>query len=305
MFDIAQEFLLPSPIQILDLSKIGVTDCQILIKRDDLIHPYVSGNKYRKLKYNFAHIVAHNIETVITFGGAFSNHLYATAAMAYSLGIRSVGIVRGEIDPNNPTLQFCKKNGMHLIPVARSDYRSKEKSPEIQKIIHQFKNYMIIPVGGTNTLAIKGVAEIWDEIASQLSTTPDYLVLSVGTGGTAAGLLSKIKNPTKIICFPALKNVDLRPEVERWLPDAKSDQLIVQQDYAFGGYGKTNAILMDFIATFEATFGILLDPVYNAKAMYGLVDFLTQNKIPRQSNILYIHTGGQQGIDGWRYMHAK
>jgi 1-aminocyclopropane-1-carboxylate deaminase len=183
-------FLLPSPCEKVIHNSLEKHEIKLYVKRDDLIHPEISGNKYRKLKYNLEYILNNNISSIITFGGAYSNHLYATAALCNYYGLQSYGIVRGDgLDPDNPTLQFCIKNGMTLHFVCREEYRNKNNSSVVKKIIAQYNSAYVIPEGGSNQLALLGVEEIWGELSVQLEKTPDYLFCAIGTGTTIAGLL--------------------------------------------------------------------------------------------------------------------
>lgn len=297
--------LLPSPIQIIKNQHIRDKDIQLYIKRDDLIHPKVSGNKYRKLKYNISKTRAEGKNQVITFGGAFSNHIHAFAAACYYEGLTAIGIIRGELDENNPTLKYCKNIGMELIPVSRSAYRDKENAPEILQILARYPNAMVIPEGGTNDLALIGVAEIIDEIRSQNFPNPDYIVLASGTGGTTAGLLSSDKLHSKVLSLSTLNSKHLKNEILQLVKGKNGDKLEVNTDYHFGGYAKWTEELLRFIEDFERESFVPLDHVYNGKALYGLMDLIKKDYFPRGSTILYLHTGGLQGKDGLAYMMAK
>jgi 1-aminocyclopropane-1-carboxylate deaminase len=299
------EALLPSPIQKVEIPFITDRGIQLYIKRDDLIHPKVSGNKYRKLKYNILKIRAEGKYQIITFGGAFSNHIHAFAAACYYEGLKAIGIIRGEIDEQNPTLRYCKNIGMELISVSRSAYRDKENSPEIQQILARYPNAIVIPEGGTNDLALNGVAGIIDEIRSQDFPNPDYIVLASGTGGTTAGLLSSDSLHSKVLSFSTLNSKHLKSEILQLVKEKNADKLEVNTDYHFGGYAKWTEGLLRFIDDFERETLVPLDHVYNGKAMYGLMDLIQKDYFPSGSTILYLHTGGLQGKDGLAYMMAK
>lgn len=305
MWNLEKQLVLPSPLVSVSLPLTIEKKIHLYIKREDLIHSWVSGNKWRKLKYNLAFAIQNNIQTIITFGGAFSNHLYATAGACALLGIKSVGIIRGEIDYQNPTLKFCMDKNMTLIPASRSTYREKEASKEIQNIIHKYPNALLIPEGGTNQLALKGVGEIWDELNHQLDTPPDYLTLAAGTSGTTAGLLSYNDYPTKIISYSALKSDHLQEEILSLTNDKNKEKLIMMTDYHFGGYGRWTDELIQFIREFESMTGIPLDHVYNGKAMYGLLKMISQDYFPQGSTVVHVHTGGLQGLAGLEYMNSK
>jgi len=302
MWNLEKELVLPSPLVSVTLPLTIEKKIHLYIKREDLIHPWVSGNKWRKLKYNLAFAIQNNIQTIITFGGAFSNHLYATAGACALLGIKSVGIIRGEIDTQNPTLKFCLEKKMTLIPVSRSAYREKEASKEIQDIIHKYPGSLVIPEGGTNQLALKGVGEIWDELNHQLGTPPDYLTLAAGTGGTTAGLLSYDHYSTKIISYSALKSDHLQEEILSLAKYKNKEKLIMVTDYHFGGYGRWTDELIQFIRDFESKGGVPLDHVYNGKALYGLLEMMAQDYFTEGSTVVHVHTGGLQGLAGLEYM---
>lgn len=299
------ETLLPSPLQKIEIPLLLEKDIKLYIKRDDLIHPKVSGNKYRKLKYNLSEIKKNGKSKVITFGGAFSNHIYAVAAACYYEGLTSIGIIRGELDLQNPTLKYCKNVGMELIAVSRNSYKAKEDSPEIQAICSKYPDAVIIPEGGTNQFAIQGVSEIIDEIELSVMPIPDIIVLASGTGGTTAGLLSSDRLNSRILSFSALKTDYLKDEILKLINYKNAHRLDVKTDYHFGGYGKWTEELLTFIADFEKETLVPLDHVYNGKAMYGLMDLIEKDIFSRGTNILYLHTGGLQGKDGLAYMLSK
>jgi len=306
MHNISSEFMhnarIPSPVEEVDhplLSQYGVS---LFIKRDDLIHEQVSGNKYRKLKYNLLDAQVRRVERLVTFGGAFSNHLYAFAAACRLAGIPCTGFVRGEIDPFNPTMQFCREQGMDLISVTREDYRQKENSPFVREYLRHLQNAQVIPEGGSNALALKGVTEIMEEIQVQLQDLPDVMIVSAGTGGTAAGLLTRLPHPMKLLVFSALKSNHLYREILDLAGHPENaDSLTVADSYHFGGYGKTQIQLTGFMDAFEESTGIPLDPVYTGKAMFGFFEELKNGRFPRGSRILFLHTGGLQGRNGMEY----
>ncbi len=305
MWNLEKELLLPSPLVSINLPLTIEKNIHLYIKREDQIHPWVSGNKWRKLKYNLDFALQNNIQKIITFGGAFSNHLYATAGACALLGIKSIGIIRGEIDHQNPTLKFCLEKNMTLIPVSRSAYREKEASKEIQDIIQKYPDAMVIPEGGTNQLALKGVGEIWDELNQQLTKTPHYITLSAGTGGTTAGLLSYNNYPTQIISFSALKSDHLEEEILSLTSYKNKEKLNMVNEYHFGGYGKWTDELIQFISDFESMTGIPLDHVYNGKAVFGLLKMIEDDYFPQGTTIVHVHTGGLQGLAGLEYMRNK
>lgn len=305
MWNLEKELKLPSPLVSVSLPLTIEKNIHLYIKREDLIHPWVSGNKWRKLKYNLDYALQNNFQTIITFGGAFSNHLYATAGACALLGIKSIGIIRGEIDHQNPTLKFCLEKNMTLIPVSRSAYRDKEASKEIQDIIQKYPDALFIPEGGTNQLALKGVGEIWNELNHQLAIKPDYVTLSAGTGGTTAGLLSYNNYPTQIISFSSLKSDHLEEEILSLASHKNKEKITMVTDYHFGGYGKWTDELIQFIRDFETISGIPLDHVYNGKAVFGLLKMIEDDYFPQGTMIVHVHTGGLQGLAGLEYMRNK
>lgn len=269
------------------LEKAGV---QLMIKREDLNHPFVSGNKWWKLKYNLEEAKRQNKKTLLTFGGAYSNHIYATAAAAAELGFHSIGIIRGEeTEPLNTTLSFARQQGMQLQYVSREHYRNKVSDEFAEQLRLQFGDFYLIPEGGTNELAVRGVTEF----AQTLGNTFNYLCCAVGTGGTLAGLINGLPDKT-IVGFSALKNGEFLNNDVASMTLQKSNWTI-QTDYHFGGYAKTNSALREFIQAFESKNNILLDQVYTGKMMAGLFDLIRQGYFKTGSTILALHTGGLQG----------
>ena len=267
----------------------------LTIKREDLNHPFISGNKLRKLKYNLLQAKAKNKETLLTFGGAFSNHIAAVAYAGKEQGFKTIGIIRGDelcdkIE-QNPTLRFAQKNGMKFEFVSRDDYRLKNENAFIEKLRNKFGDFYLVPEGGTNELAVKGCEEILTEEDSAF----DYVCCAVGTGGTISGLINSATPNQKILGFPALKGDFLTDEIRIF---AKKDNWDLISDYHFGGYGKVNLELIEFINTFFEETKVPLDPIYTGKMVFGVIDLINKNYFPAHSKILLIHTGGLQGIDG-------
>ena len=297
---------IPSPLEYVNHPAFREKNIRVLVKRDDLIHPEISGNKYRKLKYNLRFILENNIQDVITFGGAFSNHVHATAALCQAYGIRSAAIIRGEeTSKSNPTLQFCVEKGMKLYFVSRTDYREKHDSPAIRQILDEFPDAFIIPEGGSNSFALQGVSEIWTELSAQMSILPDFLFASAGTGSTLAGLLTELPAKSRILGFTSLKADYLKEEIIALSGNKNSDRFTFFTDYHFGGYAKTNRTLMDFIQSFENETGIPVDPVYNGKALFGFFDLMQKDYFSPGSMIVWLHTGGLQGKSGHEYLSEK
>lgn len=270
-------------------------DSQVSIKPEYLIHPYISGNKYRKLKYNLIEAKKFQKTTLITFGGAYSNHIVAVASAGQEHGFKTVGVIRGEeLAPQiatNPTLSFAKECGMEFKFVSRSEYRDKTSNVMISHLHETYDNAYIIPEGGTNDLAIKGCTEILNDKDELF----DFICCPVGTGGTISGLINSSFDHQKILGFPALKGDFLQEEISKFAT-SKNWELIT--DYHFGGYAKINDELVSFINNFKQKFDIPLDPIYTGKMMFGIYHLIAKGYFPKDAKILAIHTGGLQGIIG-------
>lgn len=267
----------------------------LTIKREDLLHPFVSGNKFRKLKYNLLQAKAENQETVLTFGGAFSNHIAAVAYAGKEQGFKTIGVIRGEelFDKieENPTLRFAQENGMQFEFVSREDYRLKNEISFLENLKQKFGDFYLVPEGGTNELAVKGC----EEILTAEDADFNYVCCAVGTGGTISGLINSAFPNQKILGFPALKGDFLMDEIRIFV---KNENWELISDYHFGGYGKINLELVEFINAFFEENKVPLDPVYTGKMVFGVIDMIHKNYFPTHSKILLIHTGGLQGIDG-------
>jgi len=290
---------LPTPLQPVIDSTTKQADVRLFIKRDDLIHSSVSGNKWRKLKYVLQDAQTKGFETLLTFGGAWSNHLYATAAAGKVLGMKTIGIVRGEEyrEKMTPTLQFCAAQGMELFFISRENYRRKGDSGFLKNLNENFTNPYFIPEGGSTPLALPGVRELVEEVEIQLRRKPNYYALAAGTGGTAAGILA---TPAPTLAFSALKNGGfLRNEILN-LANAEGavENLQLFTDYHFGGYAKHQPELLNFMQDFEQKHGIPLEHVYTGKMLYGLYDLIKNGFFQKETTIVAIHTGGLQGRSG-------
>lgn len=273
---------------------------EVYIQREDLIHPFVNGNKYYKIKYNLKKAKEENYDTLLTFGGAYSNHIYAVSAAANLFGFNSIGIIRGEeYSPLNPTLQFAVNNGMKLHYLNRETYR-KRTDPNFRKeLAKQFGRVYIIPEGGTNEFALKGVAEIIDNI----STDFDYVCSAVGSGGTLAGLISGVDCSKEVIGFSALKGGEYLTEtIKELLPMTikQCGNWTINTDYHFGGFAKINTQLIEFMEWFKIENEIALEPLYTGKMMFGINDLISKGFFEGNSKIIAIHTGGLQGLEGMK-----
>lgn len=288
----------PTPlVQLID-DVTSSADVHLYIKRDDLIHPSISGNKWRKLYYNITIALQNQQTPLITFGGAYSNHIYATAAACKLSNIPCIGIIRGdELHPDaSPTLQFCQQQGMQLLFVSRSDYRLKEASKPVQALLEKYPTAFIVPEGGANEWGVKGMEEVVSEINLQLESPPTCLAIAAGTGSSAAGL---INTGIKTLVVATLKGGAFFQEtIPAFTSLPKKDALRLldlQTDYHFGGYGKYTDELLSFIRWFEATHQIPLEQVYTGKMAYAVYDLLKKKYFPKGSTLVLIHTGGLQG----------
>ena len=292
---------LPSPLFKIEEELLIKKKISLYLKRDDLIHPILNGNKYRKLKYNIRKYQEGSYSHMITFGGAFSNHIYATASIGQVLDILTVGIIRGEYDSDNPSLQHAIKCGMQLHFVDRENYRHKEKSEVVQAILDMYERPYLVPEGGTNALALLGTTEVMNEIYDQLPEV-DYICVSAGTGGTSSGMLIGKNESSQLLVFSALKGSFLKEEISKL---SKRTDFKLVTDYHFGGFAKWNPVLIKFINEFYQRHNLLLDVVYNGKGMYGLYEMISNNLIPHRSTIVWVVTGGQQGNIAWNYMNSN
>lgn len=280
-----------SPVQKLKLSPFS----NLYVKRDDLIDPYISGNKWRKLKFILERAKNESKNHLVTFGGAYSNHLVATAAAAARSGFHSTAFVRGE-RVRNEMLLLCSLYGMELIFVDRESY--KQKQVLFEQHFGQNSNAYFIDEGGASIEGTLGCAEI----ITELNDRYDHIFVASGTGTTAAGLLSGLQQKhlsAKLHVVPVLKGADfIEKEIGKYTKI--SEHLIIHQEYHFGGYAKTTPALIEFIKSFTAQTGVLVDPVYTAKMFYAISDLEKQKIISATDRILAIHTGGLLGIFGMK-----
>lgn len=272
------------------LEDVGI---ELKVLRLDLIHPEISGNKWFKLKYNLEFAKEKGYKKILTFGGAYSNHIVATAAACNYLELESIGIIRGEAyEPLNHSLAFAQNCGMKLYFVSREIYRRKNEEFFLNEIQNKYSDAYLIPEGGANDLAIKGCAEINDFIPEDT----DLICVACGTASTMAGIVSAAKSHQQIIGYSALKSgMFLMDEVKKFLKNQNlSANYFINSDYHFGGYAKYNQVLIDFMNDFYITSQIPLDYVYTAKMMFGLLDLIKKGEI-KNKKIVAIHTGGLQG----------
>lgn len=268
---------------------------KLFIRREDLIHPFVSGNKFRKLKYNLKQAHKEKHHRLLTFGGAFSNHIAATAFAGKENGFETIGVIRGEELASkiqeNPTLKFANDCGMKFEFVSREKYKTKFSEEFIEELAQKLGSFYLIPEGGTNDLAVKGCEEVFMDKDSDYN----FICCSVGTGGTIAGLINSSFSHQKILGFPSLKGGYIKEDICKFVTKDNWDIIV---KYHFGGYAKVTEELIGFMNNFYNKQGILLDPIYTGKMVFGVLDLISKNYFPTDSKILLIHTGGIQGIEG-------
>ena len=292
---------IPSPIEQLT----GFSDfCNVYIKREELIHSDFGGNKWRKLKYNIKEYYEKGYGVMITFGGPFSNHIAATAAVCAVYDIPSVGIIRGTYnDPNNPTLIEAKKRGMQLHHVPKDAYRLKTDSVIISDIIQSYDKPLVIPEGGNNVEGMYGMKDLASEIENY-NIDFDVIGVAAGTGATSAGIIKYSESHAVIKVINVLRNKSLAGYIGTQVDRTSNDWQVIG-DYHFGGYAKTTQELQSYALQFADTYNVHLDPVYNSKLFYAMHDMMSQRMINEGSDVLIINTGGYQGIEAYNYVNEK
>ena len=285
-----------TPFQQLSSNFLEKARVRVFIKREDLNHPLVAGNKWWKLKHNLEQAKQAGCRTLLTFGGAYSNHIYATAAAAGQCGFESIGIIRGEETlPLNATLAFAVAQGMRLRYVSREAYRTKTESGFIENLKSELGEFYLIPEGGTNSFAVKGCVE-WTEKLRAIEF--DYLCLPVGTGGTIAGLIAGLPDK-KVIGYSVLKyGESMKGQIQSLARECSGKEFSnwrIEDGYHFGGYAKSNRALADFVRSFKEEHAIPLEEIYTGKMMFGILDGIKLGKFEPGSTLLAIHTGGLQG----------
>lgn len=288
------ELLLPSPIQKLQSRLLENKNVSVYVKREDLIHPLLGGNKWRKLKYNLLYAKKIKQETLLTFGGAYSNHVFALAAAGKILGFNTIGIIRGDAHiALNPTLTFAKSQGMQLHFIDRESYRNKNNHDFIQELKDKFGKFYLIPEGGSNELALPGCQEIMHELEQQIPEPVNHVCVACGTGGTLAGLISSGYR-SKYLGVAVLKNAGFLKQAVQLLLPKKYDHWSIELDYHFGGYARTQLELMAFITKFREEFDIQLEPVYTGKLFYAVFEMIEKNYFKPGASVVLMHTGGLQ-----------
>ncbi len=289
----------PAPVQLLHDPLFKAKKVQVYLKREDLLHTTISGNKWRKLKYNLEAARRQEKDILLTFGGAYANHIAAVAAAGQEFGFGTIGYIRGEEHlPLNPTLTFATNCGMQLHYLERETYRQKSVPAFLENLQNQYPATYLLPEGGTNLLAVQGCSEIVKEIPVDY----DYIACAVGTGGTLAGIISGLAGEKQVIGFPALKGGEFLTDAITGLISEYTDRTYgnwkLLLEYHFGGYAKVKPELIAFIRYFKQQHQVWLDPIYTGKMLYGLYDLIRQDYFTTGSVILAVHTGGLQGLAG-------
>ena len=283
---------IPSPLEELRDDRLARAGVWLALKRDDLINPDVPGNKWRKLKYNLAEAQRLGHRTLLTFGGAYSTHIRATAAAGEYFGFATIGVIRGEEHlPLNDSLDYAVRRGMRLTYLDRGTYRYKHDPAVIARLRQEFGSFYLVPEGGSNGLGVRGCAEIPAEIPDDF----DVICCPCGTGGTLAGIVLGLRPGQRAIGFSVLKNGGfLADEVIRLQQEAAGRDVgcwNIELGYDFGGYARTTPELAAFIADFKQRHGLLLDRVYVAKMMYGIIDFARKGRFASGSTVIAVITG--------------
>lgn len=302
----------PIPLQQVNVDFLEEKNIQLFVLREDLIHPTISGNKWRKLFYNLQEAKNDGKNQLLTFGGAYSNHIAATAAAGKQFGFKTISIIRGEEHlPLNPTLQLAVENGMQLKYISRSLYKEEKYNTSfLQEMKAEFGDFYLIPEGGSNAFAVKGCTEILKNI----NIDYDVICCACGTGGTITGVIAAANETKEIIGFPALKGGEfLKNDIQQLLADyqqqfdikinVKNWSLIT--GYHFGGYAKTNTELIDFVNDFYQKQNIPLDLIYTGKMLYGILHLAKTSSKFNGKKIVAVHTGGLQGNKGFTNIHLK
>ena len=291
-----------SPLQKIELPIFKEKEVNVYVKRDDLMHPEVSGNKWRKLKLNIDTFQKGNYQSIITFGGAYSNHILATAKAGYDFNIPTIGIIRGEETlPLNPTLKRAQELGMQLEYISRSVYRNKHTPEFLSNLQERHPKAYIIPEGGANLLGLLGCKKIVEEISLDF----DYVLTDCGTGATLGGIALALAPHQKAIGIPVLKQGEfiLNEVKENYkqlgLSNINWNSILLETQYHFGGYAKHTQELIEFMRWFYTNTEIKTDPIYTGKLFYALVDLIQKDYFPTNSTIITVHTGGLQGIEGF------
>jgi 1-aminocyclopropane-1-carboxylate deaminase len=288
----ALELRLPSVLQECGDDRLTRAGLRVFLKRDDLINPDIPGNKWRKLKYNLEAARAQGHDLLLTFGGAYSNHIRATAAAGYHFGFSTVGVIRGEQHlPLNPVLAYAVSRGMRLTYLDRTAYRGKMSPAVLTRLRDRFGRFYLLPEGGSNELAVRGCAEIPAEIIQPF----DVICCPCGTGGTLAGIAHGLGRGQRALGFAVLKGGEFLQrevgELQARSFGAPSANWSVEPGFHFGGFARRTPVLDRFIAGFADRHGLTLDRVYTAKMMYGIYALAGQPALPAGTTVVAVITG--------------
>ena len=293
----------PSPLQEVRSPVFEQRGLRLFVKRDDLLHLVISGNKWRKLKYNLLEARRLGCQRLVTFGGAYSNHLAAVAAAGLEFGFSTMGVVRGErVVPLNPTVKYVEKCGMELLYVDRAKFRNNSNISILEDLKINVNACFILPEGGSNCLALPGCAELVREMEVQLGSMPDCICVAGGTGGTLAGIVSGLEGRSQALGVAVLKGDFLKNDIAELMNHCLCPAWTnwqIRTDYHFGGYAKFKPDLIRFINRFKVEHGIPLDPVYTGKLFFAIFDLAEKGFFNRGQTVVLVHTGGLQGIAGF------
>lgn len=283
---------LPSPVEELSDPRLDDRGVRLLLKRDDLIHPEIPGNKWRKLTHNLTAAEEQGHTALLTFGGAYSNHIRAVAAAGRACGLRTIGVIRGErTEPLNWSLRYAASRRMQLTYLDRETYRHKHEPGVIEGLRQRFGEFYLLPEGGSNALAVRGCAELPGEIDERF----DVICCSCGTGGTLAGIAAGLRPGQRALGFSALKGGQFLAgevaELQRQARGAVTDNWTVNHEFHFGGFAKRTADLDDFIADFRGRHGLDLDWIYVAKMLYGVLTLVDHGHFAAGTTIVAVITG--------------
>ncbi|MCP5062558.1 MAG: 1-aminocyclopropane-1-carboxylate deaminase/D-cysteine desulfhydrase [Ignavibacteriae bacterium] len=272
---------------------------EVYLKREDLLHKTISGNKWRKLKYNLLQAEKDAQSTLLTFGGAYSNHIHATSGAGKIFGFKTIGVIRGEEHlPLNSTLTSSINNGMEIHYVDRTSYREKREKYFIDQLHHKFGGFYHVPEGGTNNLAVKGCTEIIEDINVDF----DYIFSGCGTGGTFSGLVCGLGGKKNAIGVSALKGADfLNKEISGYIKNYSGNDYNnweLKLNYHFGGFAKIKKDLIEYMLEFEKENNILLEYIYTSKMIFAIYDMIKNGELKKGSRVIALHTGGLQGREG-------
>ncbi len=284
-----------TPLQKIEDEFLKEKNIQLFIKRDDLLHPFINGNKWFKLKYNLIEAAEKNFNQLLTFGGAYSNHISAFSYACKLFGFEGIVVIRGEEYPElNPTLKFVKQNGSKIHYISRSTYRAKYSEELLEELENIYGEYSLIPEGGSNNLAVKGCSEI----VSNIEIDFNFILTACGTAGTLTGIATSLQSNQKAIGIAALKNASFLNEQVKQLSGNSNLNYEIFLDYHFGGYAKFTSELLNFIKEFYSKHNVILEPIYTGKLLYSVYDLINKNYFPNESKIVVYHSGGLQGYGG-------